>query len=181
MTTLATYESVPFGASTIPQPVTRKNPFVDATVFEEPTFPAYQITLKLLPSHTREDGRFEISEAPGVPLEVRARLEKILDQINALLTDPATDHADLVDSAIAARALNYLWNLIASTEDLTEVFPLSDGGLLFRWRSSRGAVEAEFDADGDAIVMIDDTQRNDRRAGYARELWPEAARWLRER
>lgn len=181
MNALATYESTSFSAATVETPVTRKNPFADATMVGAPTFPVRPITLKLLPSHTREDGRFEISEAPGISPEVLSRLEMVLDQINTLLADPPTDDTDLVDSAAAVRALEHVWNAIAGTDDRTEVFPLSDGGLLFRWRNSRGVVEAEFDADGDAIVMIDDTERNDRRAGYASDLWPEAARWLRER
>ena len=57
-----------------------------------------------------------------------------------------------------------------------EVFPLADGGLEFVWRISGGTVEAEFDADGDILVMISD--ENGRRAGYAAEMWPEACRFL---
>lgn len=36
-----------------------------------------------------------------------------------------------------------------------EVFPLSDGGLMFRWQTDAGTAEMEIDCEGDAIVLID--------------------------
>lgn len=180
MTASTTYDSTPFSAATTTQPARRPNPFTDATVVDSQSFSSQQVTLKLLPSHTREDGHFEISDALGVSEVVRTRLQNALDQINSLLGEPATADTDVLDSAVAIRALEHVWRSIANVDMATEVFPLSDGGLLFRWRTARGAVEAEFDADGDTIVMIDDTDRDDRRAGYSDELWSDAAPWLRE-
>ena len=60
--------------------------------------------------------------------------------------------------------------------EFPEMFPLADGGLLFQWRTQRGAVDVEFDADGEISVMISDERG--RRAGSAAELWPEACRFL---
>jgi len=104
------------------------------------------------------------------------RLQETARTINELLLRDH-DGADPTDIRIAIRALQLITPAIC--EDQPEVFPLSDGGLLFRWQSDGWSAEVEFDSEGDAIVMIDD-HRGSRRANYAPVLWGELIRRLRQ-
>jgi len=102
------------------------------------------------------------------------KVHTFLNQLNRLLARGATVESDAVDPAVVQYALPLIYNAVEEAA-VTEVFPLSDGGLLFRWHTSRGSVEAEFDSDGDAVVMVEDRVHG-RRAGYWAELWPIAMR-----
>jgi hypothetical protein len=178
MTADTTRDTSASSSATLGRPSASPYPFSDATVVQTPRSTVQPILIKVLPTHIREDGRFEITDATGVTRAIRSRFEQVLDRINVLLAEPATPEAEIVNSHVAFRALGFAGGPIAELDTPTEVFPLADGGLLFRWRTERGAVETEFDADGDIIVMIEDAH-GERRAGHAHELWATAARFLR--
>jgi len=108
------------------------------------------------------------------------RLGAVLRRINELLSQPGTADTDPVNSEVVAQSLPVVAPAIAETGADAEVFPLADGGLLFRWDTVRGSVEVEFDSEGDTVVMIDDQERETRRVGYLSELWPTAQNWLRQ-
>lgn len=163
-------------AATLEKKAAPFNAFSDATVWQPGAQP--QIVIKALPTMLRSDGYLELSDAAGISIEARQRLERALARINDLLGSPGTSDLAEIDSRVLAESLRVLAAVIASLEIPTEVFPLADGGLSFRWRTAQGAVEAEFDSEGDAVVLLDDTASGERRAGYFAELWPAALRWL---
>jgi hypothetical protein len=86
---------------------------------------------------------------------------------------------DPVAPEVAERALFFVVPVVLTSKANTDVFPLADGGLLFRWMTDDASIQVEFDAEGDSIVMLDDRVDGTRRAEYLAELWPEALRLLR--
>jgi hypothetical protein len=157
--------------------------FSDATVYQHLSFafhPPPQVVVHVI----QQGGRglvsgLEVIGAARASVEGWHRLETILLRINELLS-AHPEETDPTNLAIVERALPLMAAAISEAEVDAEVFPLADGGLMFRWQTQLGSVEVEFDSEGDAVVMIDDPVRATRRAGYLSELWPASLRWLRQ-
>lgn len=171
-------------AATVGATLTSTRAFSDATVWQPGSFSLHRernVLVHALPgSAQRLVSGLELVGTSRVAVDGWHRLEAILLRLNELLSQPNSEHADPVDFSIVEYALPVVASAIAESAADTDVFPLADGGLLFRWQTAHGSVEVEFDADGDAIVMIDDVAQQTRRAGYLSELWSTALQWLRQ-
>lgn len=170
--------------ATVGAALTSTRAFSDATVWQPRSsslHTARNVLVHAVPgsAHGLVSG-LEIVGTSRVSVDGWHRLEAILLRLNELLSQPNTEDADQVDFRIVEYALPVVASAIAESTADTDVFPLADGGLLFRWQTAYGSVEVEFDADGDAVVMIDDEAQQTRRAGHLSELWPTALRWLRQ-
>lgn len=180
----ATLDPIERSAATVGATPTSTSAFSDATVWQPGSLS--RATARHVLVHTAPGlaGRLvsglEILGTSRVADDGPQRLEAILRRINELLSQQGTDDTGPVNFDVVAQSLPVVAPAIAETDADAEVFPLADGGLLFRWDTARGSVEVEFDSDGDAVVMIDDQDQQTRRAGYLSELWPTALSWLRQ-